>query len=391
MHKFGLPSIVQKSNSGKSTTKSNSNPSNSLVVRVVDVILDENHQLIKDGSYGLDSLGLIIGVGVTPNTFGKDYRAIPCNPNTKNFPLIGEHVPLIQGPSPNSNNTQWFYQDPLSLFGSISINELSFPSLFNTSKTPSQSNTYTQIELGAYNVIDTVTSNKPTKIIHSLMPFLGDIIYEGRFGNSIRLGNTRKSTSKYNNEWSKSGEDGDPILIIRNGQPDKIVGESWIPITEELNSTNSLLYLTSTQTLPFKTKSLSEYSSPQAVLTSGRVVLLSKTDNIILNSAKNINISSQKDFTVESESSIITSNSIKLGADDANESVLKGDSTNELLIQLTNAIQVLANKLQYDKNWPGGVLTPSLDPSITDVIAQLSLISTTLNNGNLKSITTKVK
>jgi hypothetical protein len=44
---------------------------------------------------------------------------------------------------------------------------------------------------------------------------------------------------------------GDPITILRNGQPTKTSPEGWIPITENINNDLSSIYLTSTQKIPF--------------------------------------------------------------------------------------------------------------------------------------------
>ena len=59
---------------------------------------------------------------------------------------------------------------------------------------------------------------------------------EGRWGNSIRLGSTVQNKP---NEWSSVGENGDPILIIRNGQPTDLTQDSWVPTTENVNNDQS--------------------------------------------------------------------------------------------------------------------------------------------------------
>jgi hypothetical protein len=83
------------------------------------------------------------------------------------------------------------------------------------------------------------------------MPYMGDVIYEGRWGNSIRFGSTVKSKSQYSNPWSRSGNNGDPITIVRNGQ-NKLANEFGAePITENIKNDLSSIYLTSTQALPY--------------------------------------------------------------------------------------------------------------------------------------------
>jgi hypothetical protein len=404
-HKFGFPAMTNKVVKGNKSLTPTSKSSNSLIVRVIDIIMDENHPLIKDGTYGLDSLGLVIGTGTMPNTFGKTYRALPSNPNTKKYPTVNEHVTLIESTTPNSNNIQWFYQESLGLFGSSTPNGNPFPSVLKTSTPPSQNLNYTQVGLGATNIVDNdsqdIQVNSPSNPsqatfkeesnIHPLMPFEGDVIHEGRYGNSIRFGSTSKSKSAYANNWSSTGNNGNPILILRNGQSPNSPQEGWIPVTEDINLDLSSIYLTSYQKIPFKNTLLSEYSNPQIALNSDRVVINSKSEHIIANSSKDIYFVASNKINLESQQVYINSPDVRLGADDATEPVLKGDTTNELLKSLTNAIQTLANLLQYDKNWPGGVLTPSINPTVTTVLSQLSSISTQLENGSLKSQTTKVK
>jgi len=88
--------------------------------------------------------------------------------------------------------------------------------------------------------------------IHPLLPFEGDHILEGRFGNSIRFGATARSEEipeQNKNNWSNGskGENGDPITVIRNGQSVALDGQGWIHATEDINLDPSSIYLTSNQ------------------------------------------------------------------------------------------------------------------------------------------------
>jgi hypothetical protein len=53
-------------------------------------------------------------------------------------------------------------------------------------------------------------------LIESILPFEGDYILEGRFGNTLRFGSTNKINTG-ENFWSDSGKNGDPITILTNG------------------------------------------------------------------------------------------------------------------------------------------------------------------------------
>ena len=71
-----------------------------------------------------------------------------------------------------------------------------------------------------------------------LLPNEGDIIFEGRFGNTIRIGSDIK------NENQDS-----PNIILNVGQT--IEGDTKVPITEKIDTDGSSIYLTTNQTLEF--------------------------------------------------------------------------------------------------------------------------------------------
>ena len=65
--------------------------------------------------------------------------------------------------------------------------------------------------------------------IKPLLPYEGDIIFEGRFGNSIRFGSTvNNELVTRNNDWSEEGIIGDPITVIRNGQSSRYSRSDYI-------------------------------------------------------------------------------------------------------------------------------------------------------------------
>jgi hypothetical protein len=86
--------------------------------------------------------------------------------------------------------------------------------------------------------------------IKPLLPYEGDTIIEGRFGNSVRFGSTNISDKvKTPNGWSDVGELGDPITIIKNGQSDLSDDKGWIHNIEDISTDASSIYMTSNQQL----------------------------------------------------------------------------------------------------------------------------------------------
>jgi hypothetical protein len=129
---------------------------------------------------------------------------------------------------------------------------------------PTQQKGYNQTELGNTSKItdQTLEINLGNTFIersniHPLLPFEGDVIYEGRWGNSIRLGSTNKRKilglipDALNNWSTGKSTSGDPILILRNGQGQQ-AKEGWLPIEEDINNDESSIYLTSTQKIPLE-------------------------------------------------------------------------------------------------------------------------------------------
>jgi hypothetical protein len=70
------------------------------------------------------------------------------------------------------------------------------------------------------------------------------------------LGSTVPNTP---NNWSSTGQSGDPIVIIRNGQGIQ-TQEGWIPTVEDINNDESSIYFTSTQKIPLRASSINYFS-----------------------------------------------------------------------------------------------------------------------------------
>jgi hypothetical protein len=389
-HKFGFPAMTNRALGNKSSTPNvPSSQGGKFLVRVIDIILDENHPKYNQ-SAGLNQIGQITGESVSPDNTVKPkvYIASPASSNLKNLPLVNEYVYVYKIVGPNSKGGQWVYDPPLSLYRGLSPNSNPFPSPTYNSNPPSQNVNYSQIEAGAVNITD----NQPQSInlnsidnpsqatfvekgnIHPLMPFAGDIIYEGRFSNSLRFGNTAKSKSQYANNWSSAGNNGDPITILRNGQDPNSSDYGAEPITENINKDLSSIYLTSTQKIPFSLANENfisyttppitpaSFNLPQVILNSDRVILNAKSDSVLISGEKSVGLSSNNSINLEAQQVYINGNDIKLGSKNATQPVLKGDDTVEMLKRITTELLNLATALKTAQIFPGGV--PAPDPVV---------------------------
>jgi hypothetical protein len=334
------------------------------VVRVKSIVLDETHPRFKNlGEW--DALGTIEYENViNPNAIDPLPTAKPLYGNIKNYPLINEIVYILSLPSTLigqlTSNTISYYVSTVALWNHPHHN--AYPS--NSNEKPStQQKGYNQTELGNTSKItdQTLEINLGNTFIersniHPLLPFEGDVVYEGRWGNSVRIGSTVKNSP---NTWSSIGTNGDPILILRNGQG-KQTEEGWLPVVENINNDESSIYLTSTQNIPLKIDNISynsytnyipqtpdKYAGKQVIVNSGRLVFNSNTDHILLSSALTIGFNSVKGFNFDTKTDfVVNASSIKLGSKDATQSMIKGDLLITELQSLLSQLTLLATALQ---------------------------------------------
>jgi hypothetical protein len=401
-------------------TKYDLNPPKSqtyITGRVSDIILDENHPLFKQfGEW--DSIGIVFFDMIDKTNTGTSKIAKPLFPNTKTFPLINELIVCFQLPVPtfqtNSFKVEYYYLNTLNAWRHPHHNAL--PNLNNPLNPPSQNLDYQQVEGGMVRrVTDGSTEinlNSPInpsqntfteKInIHPLMPFMGDVIYEGRWGNSLRLGSTAKSKSSILNNWSEGGNNGDPITILRNGQPANSTDEGWIPITENINNDLASIYLTSNQKIPFNLSQPNlisyngsapdpkTFTSPQIILNSTRIVLNAKTDNVLISGQQSVSLSSIKSINIDAPKTIIQSSNIFLGDSNAVERGVMGDTLYNKLDVVLESLITLVRVLEAQQLWPGGLAAPDggMMTTSSTVKSQLTNIKTTLTEILSKTVKT---
>ena len=326
--------------------------SNIFAVRVRHIILDETTETKVFSEYGgWSSIGCIFFDKINepnPNPqFTTDNFARPLFPNQSAIPLKNEIVYVMTMPNSsiqeNVNEVDYYYFQSVNIWGSTHHNAIPNPINNNDTIPESQTQDYQQTETG--NVrrvtdggtdIDLGDTFEEKLEVRNLLPYEGDYIYQGRWGNTIRLGST-VTDATIPNTWSSTGEDGDPIMILKNGQHDEDT-EPWVPQVEDINTDLSSIYLTSTQTLPIDVASKnynSYFSAPvatevfdseQVVINSGRILFNAKSDNILLSSFDTINLNSLNSLNVDTPKTIIQSREIYLGDKYATEPVILGNT-----------------------------------------------------------------
>lgn len=318
-------------------------------VRVVDVILDDTHP-------EWDKLGKSEGIGaikyrlLTKDIEEGDSTALPAAyplvNDFKKLPLKNEIVLIQTAPgntlNDNNLNTKTYYHSIVNLWNHP--NHGGFPN-----------DTEKELDLGQD--IDELTDVNP------LQPFPGDIIMDGRQGQSIRLGGFPSPK----NILTDRSNNGKPFMILSNGQ--KEADNPFDPIIEDVNQDASSIYLVSdhqvdleqtrdkTDSYGFNKKppKAKEYKGSQVVLNGGRLYFNAKDEGIFLNSNEYLDLQSNLININGVEEISLDAALIHLGAKVANapqsfkEPVLLGHQTASLIYKLIGIIQVMARSMRSAK------------------------------------------
>jgi hypothetical protein len=285
------------------------------VVAYNNTFKDPNSGNIPDDT--INSISVLIKDKDTPFLIN---NVCPFNSNIKQIPIIGENVLICQGFSSLSTYDKriqkWYYLQPMSVQSNVNNNIIYNNSTKNT------------------NNKDKVF--KETKI-NALQPYRGDLLIEGRWGNTIRLGSSPAMLSDYSNPplW-KSSKETDPIIILSNNISQPNSNKFHV---EHVEKDYSGLYLTSTQQLstlklgdsnkrnPLKTYTgESTFKKSQLVGVADRIILKSKTDVAVIDSPKAIVLN--------------TTGQLKVGSDQADIPMVHGDILFKILLDIIKQLKL---------------------------------------------------
>lgn len=282
-------------------------------VIVTDIIMNDKHEFWARLG-GWDALGTIFYKHVSERNIRYDlstpnkFLARPFFSNQKYYPLLGERVIIFDAITKDvladgdGNKTIAYYLPNLNVWNhphhNVLPEKITYDTPNNTSRTTNKTNQYKKTETGVVIRQTSEEDKSPTlgkyfnedSLIKPLLPFEGDYIVEGRFGNSIRFGATtpydesEDSAQHIFNPWSfgslngiskthpnGKGKVGDPIIIIRNeqSQPRNIIDDpteqdkkGWVPAIEDINRDGSSIYITSNQVVPIEVAGTTRKSDP---------------------------------------------------------------------------------------------------------------------------------
>jgi len=168
--------------------------------------------------------------------------------------------------------------------------------------------------------------------IRPLQHDVGDRIYEGRFGESIRLGRD---------------EEQNPIIKMRIGQREEVTQSDFLePFFEDINNDPTSIYMTEDSEVNLEPATLDldehlfsadetpEFTGAQIVANSDRVVVNAKESQIQAFATEEINFVAGDDFTVDS------ANQIRLATENDNEPAVRGQQLVDRLKDLLETMQI---------------------------------------------------
>ena len=255
----------------------------------------------------------------------------PLNPNNYTVPVVGEVVVGVNYGSMDDPGS-YFYMSTINYDGSTSLNER-----FGASTGQTKDTNYS--EAGFVTPPDgTHGYYFNNNFINKSIPYEGDTLIEGRFGNSIRLG------SNQINEDRDSWED------IQSSVIHLTVGRS--KLSEDINSDSSTIILSKKTPLEYnqaftpQVENFTNNPESEILIDSNQIILNSKNNgNIGILSEGNISIGALGETVIESPAD----GAIKLGGEDATEKGVLGNELKKVLDILLKA-EIQKNTATIGKN-----------------------------------------
>lgn len=364
------------SSAGRGVGGGSSTQPTSVFGRVVDIVLDEN-KILYDAQGNKLPIGSIIYQDIlTP--VDKEATLPPAFPLTngvKQYPLVNEIVLIITGPTPdfqeNSSQVLSYYSSVLNIWGSPHHNAL-----------PTQGVDF-EFPIGK--------DIPELKDINPLYPFPGDVLVEGRQGQSIRMGGYKSDK----NPFTGAVNNGKPFTIISNGQ---IKTKNGIdPIVEDVNKDANSIYMMSDHIVNITpaTKKQDTYDVPpqtsgqylgnQIVLNGGRITINAKEESALISAKEAIGLNARTLNFDATDYICIDGKTILLGAKSRTapltlrQPVVRGLAMENWVNELLDALQSVSTAMAQAAAVNGGPVTSLVEEGAA-FQSTITVLRTNLSN-----------
>lgn len=307
--------------------------------------------------------------------------AYPINSTIRQIPLKNEIVFLVDGPNnnigDNTSNTRTYYMSVVSIWNHPQHNS-----------TPIEGEDLQQPN------VDLGFSIEEKDDVRPLQPFPGDLIIDGRQGQSIRMTGYLHPLNPFTDQVNE----GKPILYISNGQKP---GENpFDPVVENMNEDACSIFLGSDHIAPLKQANekydsyltikpefSNAYRGSQILLNSGRLFLNANRDHLLLSSVfsvglngNSVNLDGSSYISLDAPKILLGKEAVTKARTKQAEPAVKGKELEKFLIQVVDVLIDIAESLQEAETKDGqsipsiqeagaanltkltGLIRPSLQP-----------------------------
>ena len=287
----------------------------------------------------------------------------PLDTNIKEYPLPGEIIIVVK------YFGDLYYSQKLNIHNSTNTN--SHPGLSKWAKDQ---------PVDSYTITDFENDSK----VRQLESNEGDIIFNGRFGQSIRFGSNIKEVIKDDETTDvNTGKQKSPNIIIRAGQADPAhesipVDKKWKldhpdnkgrPVKEDINLDKSSIWVTTDQVVPLKPSTLGRYDlhrpekfeGNQIILNSDRLVFNTKLEDINFYSKRSVNIIAEDRIVLEGHGTSNPTFGVFIGGADVKakarlQPILAGDQMMKLFKTLIDKLMAFSLKQSFAQSSFAGKL-----------------------------------
>tara|TARA_B110000858_G_scaffold34277_1_gene38248 strand:- start:512 stop:1639 length:1128 start_codon:yes stop_codon:yes gene_type:complete len=309
--------------------------------RVIDIIMDANHVEYNERGASSSLYGVFFREIGRPYDEDRDVKtdfAYSQTDGSLRIPLKGEVVKIESQPSTDRDKNA----KATTQYWTRVVNMWNHPQ-------------HSASPLGSVDENDFGEDFKETTDVNPLQGFPGDVLMEGRHGNSLRMGGTNFTSNIFSDEENN----GKPFTILKVGQ--EPLEPHFNPTVEDVNKDKSSMYMMSdhklgliesnTNILGYKEGDEPDladaYKGPQVLINSDRLFFNAKEESVFIAAKEQIGLASNQIALNASEYVGVDAKRIYLGTNafDEDEPALKGATTKQWLSDLVKIIETTAQVL----------------------------------------------
>ena len=309
--------------------------------RVIDIIMDANHVEYNERGASSSLYGVFFREIGRPYDEDRDVKtdfAYSQTDGSLRIPLKGEVVKIESQPSPDRDKNA---KAPRQYWTRV-VNMWNHPQ-------------HSASPLGSVDENDFGEDFKETTDVNPLQGFPGDVLIEGRHGNSLRMGGTNFTS----NIFSDEDNNGKPYNILKAGQEPS--EPHFNPTVEEINKDKSSIYMMSDHKVGLIESNVNilgykpgdepdtaeAYKGPQIVINSDRLFFNAREESVFISGKEEIGLAADKIVFNGNEYVGMDAKRIFLGTNsyDEDEPALKGATTKQWLNDLVTYLDLTAQVL----------------------------------------------